>query len=25
MLKNGILMSNWGKVGEIILQNGWYF
>jgi len=17
-------MSNWGKVGEIILQNGWY-
>jgi len=18
-------MSNWGKVGEIILQNGWYF
>jgi len=19
------IMSNWGKVGEIILQNGWYF
>jgi len=19
------IMSNWGKVGEIILQNSWYF